>query len=786
MKLHPGKQFSGYHIEKQLGTGGMGEVYLVTNPSLSRREAMKILSVSGQGNGNLGQRFMTEAQIAAGLTHSSIVTVYRYGIEDDTPWFTMAYLDGPDLAEATLSPTEIGATITEVADALDYAHERGVVHRDIKPSNIVITRRRDNSVHATVLDFGIAKLATNPDLTAVNSLVGTAAYTAPEVVSGRTATAASDQYSLACTVFASLTGQPPFAGELPAILHAQVAAQPPLVSAVRPELAAADRVVQRAMSKDPAQRYPDCQSFANDLRTALAAPGPSVAGHQWSPSPAYTPAANQFSSPRHPGQSGHPPLPGYVATQVASVPAPTPGGLPATALPAGPAHPAPPLSAGPYPFPGPPNAAVVAAPGFYPAAPASGYPAAAETHPSPVPTGPRHKKRSTGIIVGVVLAVAVMVAVGATSPLWWPDSTPPGKTAFPQNQIAASGGTTCVIRLGELYCWGNNKNGQVGDGSTTDRSTPVKVPGLTDVTAVHVGRVTYTDSTSGVTTCAVAGGAGYCWGHNRSYEVGDGSTTDRSSPVKVPGLPGTVVGIATGFGTTCAVTGVKTLYCWGHAKTGAVGTGPSAEPITQPVEVNLADVETVATSGGATCAIVTGGDLYCWGSNGTGQLGNGTTEDRSRPGRVLNIDDVTAVAIGSAIVKDNGEDFTTVTPCAIAAQTVHCWGYGFTPDSRGNRTVPVEVPGTEGADSITVDVGTACTTSGGLVRCWGNNEYGQAAVEDTGRLVPKPNLVAGLTDTRTVVTGSSVTCAIGKTDELKCWGGLHGSEKMTSPQKVDY
>lgn len=171
-----------------------------------------------------------------------------------------------------------------------------------------------------------------------------------------------------------------------------------------------------------------------------------------------------------------------------SVTSPTPGGLPALPLPQGPAHPAPPLSAGPYPFPALRTPRRSQHPA-YPAAPASGYPAAAEAHPSPAPTGPRHKKRSTGIIV-VVLAVAALVAVGATSPLWWPDSTPTGKTAFPQNQIAASGGTTCVIRLGELYCWGSNKNGQVGDGSTTDRSTPVKVPGLTDVTAVYVGRVT--------------------------------------------------------------------------------------------------------------------------------------------------------------------------------------------------------------------------------------------------------------------------------------------------------
>ncbi|MET9199841.1 serine/threonine-protein kinase [Gordonia sp. NPDC003585] len=161
MPLQPGSTFAGYQILTLLGSGGMGQVFLVEHPHLKRRQALKAISGAGQGNPDFERRFTTEAQTAAALSHPGIITIHDFGITESTPWFTMEYLAGQDLSGQGLSKAEVLRVITDVAAALDFAHRNGVIHRDIKPANIMTPRNPDTGTieRVVVLDFGIAKLA---------------------------------------------------------------------------------------------------------------------------------------------------------------------------------------------------------------------------------------------------------------------------------------------------------------------------------------------------------------------------------------------------------------------------------------------------------------------------------------------------------------------------------------------------------------------------------------------------------------------------------------------------
>ncbi|MFC0315178.1 serine/threonine-protein kinase [Gordonia phosphorivorans] len=291
----PGGVFAGYEVHSLLGRGGMGSVFLVTNPHLNRREALKVLTVDADGD--FAARFAAEARTVASLDHPGIVTVYHHGITDDLPWFTMQYLAGEDLASADRLPVDqVAEIVGRAGAALDYAHGRGVVHRDVKPANLMVARGTDGTIErVTVLDFGIARLAGASSLTAANTFVGTLSYAAPENISGRRDSPAGDQYSLACTAYELLTGRPPFAGlPTPALLNAQLSQSPPPISAASPALGGLDAVFARALAKDPAQRYRTCGDFAAALagsrpdtrQPTLVGPVPGLTGpHPAAPSP---------------------------------------------------------------------------------------------------------------------------------------------------------------------------------------------------------------------------------------------------------------------------------------------------------------------------------------------------------------------------------------------------------------------------------------------------------------------------------------------------------------------
>ncbi|MGO3328110.1 protein kinase domain-containing protein [Gordonia sp. (in: high G+C Gram-positive bacteria)] len=725
MPAQPGDVIAGYRVLSLLGSGGMGDVYVVEHPQLERKEAMKVISVAGASNPDFQQRFANEARTAASLDHPSIITVHSYGVDDRTtsekatglPWFTMTYLDGPDIASTRLTPAETIGVISQVGDGLDYAHARAIVHRDIKPANIVITRNADGTLaRAVILDFGIAQLSNSPQLTAMNSVVGTMAYTAPEIISGHPAAARSDQYSLACTTYHVLTGHAPFeADTATALMMAHVQQPPPPLGQARPDLAALTPVLNRAMAKDPNARYTNCREFAAELHRAFTHAGAGTTA-AIAPTPAPTP----------------PPVPRMTANP----------GFGAGTMGPGSIGPVGPVGMGPN-GPGGPNGPWI-------------------------PNQPPPGKSKRNLLIALAIAAVAVIAIVGTSPLWWPSNDEPAEASANQS-VATAYGTVCSVHEEQLYCWGNNASGQLGDGSTGDRRTAAKVGSLSDVTAVAVGGYLTESNTYVVTTCAAANGSAYCWGNNHYGQVGDGSDEQRTTPVKVPGLEN-VVAVTTSMGASCAVAGDDAeLYCWGNGEFGQLGTGNTAKSVKAPTKVpNLKNVTDVSAAGGTVCAVADA-ELRCWGDNRDGQVGDGSTERRMTPVKIGVLEDVDSVSLGSSASKrDDGGWTYYFYSCAAADGKAYCWGkHAAKP---GTVEAPQEITGVDNVEQVTMDVGTACAlTDDGAVKCWGNNRFGQVGNGSSDDPVRAPADVGSVSDVRYVATGTSVTCVTTDADTY-CWG----------------
>ena len=294
MPLAQGDLFAGYQILRPLGFGGMGEVYLVAHPRLPRHDALKILPAEMSADAEFRGRFNREAELVSALYHPHIVGIHDRGEFAGQLWISMDFIDGPDAGRllrerypAGMPPWEVSEIVTAVADALDYAHARGLLHRDIKPPNILLTNPERGRRRILLADFGIARnTAENSGLTDTNVTLGTVNYAAPEQLMGSAVDGRADQYGLAGTAYTLLTGSPLFADSNPAVVIGRhLNAVPPRLAERRPELAALDPVLAKALSKNPADRYRTCTEFADALRAAV-----ETGRHQRLPQPPATPA----------------------------------------------------------------------------------------------------------------------------------------------------------------------------------------------------------------------------------------------------------------------------------------------------------------------------------------------------------------------------------------------------------------------------------------------------------------------------------------------------------------
>jgi predicted Ser/Thr protein kinase len=267
------RAFGAYDIQREVGRGGMGVVYLATDRRLGRRVALKVIVPELAADPQFRQRFEREARVAATLEHPHVVPVYEAGEHDGSLFIAMRFIDGRDLAtevrdHGRLAPDRLGSIVAQVARALDAAHRSGVVHRDVKPANVLLTGAGHDE-QAYLTDFGLTReAASESGLTLTGQWVGTVDYAAPEQILGEPTDARSDVYALGCLAFQALTGKPPFQGAPAARLFAHMNEPPPSACAVRPELRPeVDAALARAMAKKPADRF----QSAGDLGRALAA-----------------------------------------------------------------------------------------------------------------------------------------------------------------------------------------------------------------------------------------------------------------------------------------------------------------------------------------------------------------------------------------------------------------------------------------------------------------------------------------------------------------------------------
>lgn len=376
---------------------------------------------------------------------------------------------------------------------------------------------------------------------------------------------------------------------------------------------------------------------------------------------------------------------------------------------------------------------------------------------------------------------------------------PPASTQA-QGRVAAGAGHTCaVLSAGSVQCWGKNDSGQLGNGSNAGSADPVTVHTISAATQIAAG-----DDH----TCAIAGPTGtvWCWGSNASGQLGNGGTTDSTTPVQVTALTG-VKAVTAGAASTCAILSDGTVRCWGSNFAGQIGDNTTVNRTQSTAVIGITTANpAVAIAGGDyhTCALLANGAVTCWGANGSGQLGNGKMSESSGVAPVQGLPDP---AVNPAVALTAGLGHT----CALLKDnSARCWGandsgqLGFdTPDADGDGSPDPSGPGTvqyqpDGSTEHQTLFGLTALASGdshtcgrlsdGTVRCWGANYAGQLGrdPEQTSG-GSAPIAVPDLTGATAVAAGSFHNCAVVGTG-VKCWGsntdGQLGLRVASSPTPV--
>ena len=286
--LAPGTTVAGYEVEALIGRGGMGAVYRAREEGLGRKVALKVIAPDLAQDERFRERFLRESRIAASLDHPHVIPIYQAGDEDGLLFLAMRYVEGYDLAklvaeEGALEPRRAVDLLSQVAEALDAAHEKELVHRDVKPSNVLIAESAGRE-HCYLGDFGLTKRTGSlSGVSVAGEIVGTLEYVAPEQITGDPLDERSDVYSLGCVLYECLTGQSPFPRATDvALLWAHVHEEPTPPTRARPELPKElDTVLARALAKEPGRRYRSAGELLAATRSALRlGDAPAVAGRR--------------------------------------------------------------------------------------------------------------------------------------------------------------------------------------------------------------------------------------------------------------------------------------------------------------------------------------------------------------------------------------------------------------------------------------------------------------------------------------------------------------------------
>ncbi len=317
-----GQRLGHFRVDGVIGRGGMSVLYRATDTRLGRRVALKVIDEALAADAEFRERFVDEARNTSAVDHSHVVPLYDFDETDGHLYIAMRHVEGPDLASVIDGrPLTVARTLrllTQVADALDAVHARGLVHLDVKPANVLVTTRESAGEHVYLADFGLTRRGATGHRTSGGDFLGSPTYAAPEHLRGEPVDARTDVYSLTCVLFTCLTGRAPYLGSVTEVIDGHLGGDVPSVAELTGLDPRVDDVVRRGMDPDRPRRHDSASAVIEAARGALTSPVPAPLTGP----PARTPAAG---GPDPRGRSGTPP------------PHPSTGPVPTTGAPSGPA-----------------------------------------------------------------------------------------------------------------------------------------------------------------------------------------------------------------------------------------------------------------------------------------------------------------------------------------------------------------------------------------------------------------------------------------------------------------
>ena len=305
-----GRRIAHYRIDGVLGRVGMSVTYRATDVRLGRKVALKVIGEHLAPDAEFRERFVDEARNTSAIDHANIVPLYDFDEVDGLLYIAMRLVDGQDLSghikEGPLTPARTLTLLAQVAEALDMLHGKGLVHLDVKPANVLVTTKEGVREHVYVADFGLTRRGATGHRTRTGDFLGSPTYAAPEHLRGEPVDGRTDQYALACMLFACLSGRPPFQGGVQEVIQGHLGQAVPALSQLVGLPPAIDEVIRKGTAKDPAQRFANCAELIAAARVALAGvasvSGPTATG----PASGSIPVQSPVSGPTPVQQGSYP------------------------------------------------------------------------------------------------------------------------------------------------------------------------------------------------------------------------------------------------------------------------------------------------------------------------------------------------------------------------------------------------------------------------------------------------------------------------------------------------